>query len=102
VVRHANATEVEFRLIATQEELEIVIADNGKGFIADPSCNGNALRNLPFPLSEIGGSYEIESTLGKGPTVRIVLRFSREPARGKISRMAYGLFPVVVQNTKAR
>ncbi len=57
VVRHANATEVEFRVAATKEALEIIIADNGKGFIAESACNGIGLRNLPLRLSKIGGSY---------------------------------------------
>jgi signal transduction histidine kinase len=78
VARHANATEVKFRLAATQDELEIIIADNGKGFVTDSLGDGHGLRNLPLRLSQAGGDYEIESTPGKGTTVRIKFKISRE------------------------
>jgi signal transduction histidine kinase len=75
VVRHANATEVEFRLAATGDELEILITDNGKGFISDASNNGHGLKNLPLRMSQIGGDYKIESKPGKGTAVSIILKY---------------------------
>ena len=76
IVRHAGATEVEFRLVITNEELEIILVDNGKGFRREGLRGGHGLKNLPRRLSQIGGRYEIESTPGKGTRVKIALRFS--------------------------
>ncbi len=76
IVRHAEATEMEFRLAVVDDELIIVIVDNGKGFDADSPRNGYGLKNLPVRLSRIGGHYEIRSTTGKGTIVKIELQLS--------------------------
>ena len=41
IVRHADATEVEFQMNTGDDALEISIADNGKGF--DPNTTSDAL-----------------------------------------------------------
>jgi signal transduction histidine kinase len=76
IVRHADATVVEFRLVIARDELNIVIVDNGKGFNNDSLRGGHGLKNLPLRLSQIGGSYGVESTPGKGTIVKIALKFS--------------------------
>jgi signal transduction histidine kinase len=74
VERHAQATEVEFRMTFVGDQLEFVISDNGKGFDTKIKHGGNGLKNLPLRLSKLGGRYSIESTLGKGTIVTIGLR----------------------------
>ena len=76
VVRHARATEVEFRMAFADDQLQIIISDNGKGFDARKNQGGNGLKNLPLRLSKIGGRYSIESSVGKGTTITIGLRLS--------------------------
>jgi signal transduction histidine kinase len=76
VVRHAQATEVEFRITFAEDQLQIIISDNGKGFDAKKRHGGNGLKNLPLRLSTIGGRYSIESFVGKGTTITIELRLS--------------------------
>jgi len=73
IVRHADATEVEFRLAVVSERLEIIIVDNGKGFNLASSQSGKGLKSLPFRLSQMGGSYEVNSTAGTGTVVKIGL-----------------------------
>jgi signal transduction histidine kinase len=77
VERHAHATEVEFRMTFAEEQLEIVISDNGKGFDATTKRGGNGLKNLALRLSQLGGRYGIESSPGKGTVVTIGLSLSR-------------------------
>ena len=74
IVRHSQATEVEFRLAIADGRLEISILDNGKGFDAKSPQIGKGQKNLSARLSEIGGCYELHSIAGKGTTVRIELR----------------------------
>jgi signal transduction histidine kinase len=74
IVRHAEATELEFRMAVADGRLEIVIVDNGRGFDVISSQSGKGLKGLPARLSQIGGSYEIKSAPGKGSVVRIELR----------------------------
>jgi signal transduction histidine kinase len=73
VVRHAQATEVEFRMAFAEDQLQIIISDNGKGFEAQKKQGGNGLKNLPLRLSKLGGRYSIESSVGKGTTITIGL-----------------------------
>jgi signal transduction histidine kinase len=76
VVRHAQATEVEFRMAFADDQLQMIISDNGKGFDAQKKQEGNGLKNLALRLSELGGRYSIESSVGKGTTITIGLRLS--------------------------
>lgn len=73
IVRHAAATEVEFRMAFASGNLEIEITDNGKGFAGDPEGGGHGLKNLPARLKNIGGNCTIASRPGGGTTVKITL-----------------------------
>lgn len=73
IVRHAEATEVEFRMAVTDGALEIVIADNGKGFDPAHTRDGHGLKNLSARLEKLGGACVVESHPGSGTTVKIHL-----------------------------
>jgi signal transduction histidine kinase len=73
IVRHANATEVEFRMSAAGGVLDIAIADNGKGFQGAVERDGHGLKNLSARLNKLGGSCVVESQVGGGTTVKINL-----------------------------
>lgn len=73
VVRHAGATEVEFQMVVVDHALDIVIADNGKGFRQKSESEGHGLDNLSGRLSKLGGRCTVESTVGGGTTVKIHL-----------------------------
>ena len=73
VVRHSEATEVEFRMAVSNDVLEIEVADNGKGFEGMPEKDRHGLKNLPARLGKIGGDCTVESRLGGGTTVKIRL-----------------------------
>jgi signal transduction histidine kinase len=73
VVRHAGATEVEFRLALANDRLEIDIADNGKGIANNAASNGHGLKNLSARLTRLGGTCTIEPRAGGGTIVRIRL-----------------------------
>lgn len=73
VVRHAQATEVEFGLHLNGSRLEILIADNGRGFDPQVVARGNGLANLRERLAGLGGTCSIESTPGKGSRVKLSL-----------------------------
>ncbi len=73
VVRHAHATEVEFRLSVTGSDLEIDIADNGKGIENRASSNGHGLKNLSARLKKIGGNCLVGPRTGGGTIVKLRL-----------------------------
>jgi signal transduction histidine kinase len=73
VVRHAQATEVEFGLHLNGSQLEILIADNGRGFDPQDVARGNGLANLRERLAGLGGDCSVESAPGKGTRVKLSL-----------------------------
>jgi len=73
IVRHADATEVEFQMNIADNTLEIRIADNGKGFDPNTEGGGHGLKNHLARLTKIGGSCQIESRPGSGTNVCIRL-----------------------------
>jgi len=78
-VHHGQPSEVGFRLHCSGSQLEISVADNGKGF--DPAGqhdqhNGHGLANLKTRLQNMGGRCEIESSAGHGTTILMRLPFN--------------------------
>lgn len=73
IVRHADATEIEFRMAVADGALDIAIADNGRGFEGAAERDGHGLKNLSARLTKLGGSCLVESQAGGGTTVKIRL-----------------------------
>lgn len=73
IVRHAEATELEFRLAVMDGSLEIDIADNGKGIEAGAHSGGHGLKNLSARLKKLGGQCTIEPRTTRGTIVKIRL-----------------------------
>jgi signal transduction histidine kinase/ligand-binding sensor domain-containing protein len=72
IVKHSEATTVFIKVAFTQQRLEILVEDNGKGFSSENlSRFGNGLRNMEKRMNGIGGRFEIESQPGKGTRVVI-------------------------------
>jgi alpha-galactosidase len=77
VIRHANAQTVRFTVTMTDRLLTLTVADDGCGFDmeqashADPDrlFGGNGLSNMRKRMSEIGGSFELQSKPGEGTTL---------------------------------
>jgi signal transduction histidine kinase len=80
VIRHAMATEVEFRISQAGGRLHIVITDNGGGFDPNKILRGNGLSNLQDRLRSMRGECVIESQPGKGTTVRFIVPLNSETA----------------------
>lgn len=73
VIRHSSATEVELQISQIGDRLQIVIADNGRGFDWNTVRRGNGLTNLYERLETLNGQCQLESKAGKGTTVKFVV-----------------------------
>jgi PAS domain S-box-containing protein len=79
VVRHASARRVWVELRQLDAELCLAIRDDGKGFDFEEACRrasrGNSLGLLGMMerIELLGGRIEIESSAGKGTSVRVQL-----------------------------
>ncbi len=81
-VKHAGCTTMTIALTLTDGLLEIVITDNGKGFDphdqkATPDRSG--LTNMRRRMEEIGGGFAIDTSIGRGTTVRLTLPLPAVP-----------------------
>jgi DNA-binding NarL/FixJ family response regulator/signal transduction histidine kinase len=91
VVSHAAATSVRVGVIYGDEELLIVIEDDGRGFdlvgLARERRAGLGLNGIVARAHRMGADLEIESTVGWGTRVRAALRYegnlAAEPAAGQ-------------------
>ena len=75
-VRHANATEIGFRVRLFDDRMQISISDNGSGFDLSGRSNGNGLLNLRNRLEKLSGHCELDSSPGAGTTVSLQLPLS--------------------------
>jgi signal transduction histidine kinase len=72
VARHANASRVTVRLVATPEEVRLVVQDDGRGF--DPSCvadDRHGLVGMRERVGMIGGSLKVGGDPDGGTRVEV-------------------------------
>ena len=76
VLKHAQADQVTIQLNQSQEELTLMVEDNGRGF--DPSTIGGqgiGLNNVNERIAALGGRCEVNSGAGRGTTVTMLVPY---------------------------
>ncbi len=73
VIKHAQASRVICNMKLKEEYVEISVQDNGKGFDTNKKVSGIGLRNINKRVSDLNGDIEINSELGKGTEVRLII-----------------------------
>jgi signal transduction histidine kinase len=90
ILKHSGATKAKVAINCSPSLFEIVVSDNGKGFVppdgaatgANPGAEtGNGLRNMRQRLAVLGGRCHLDSTPGRGTTIRFAFPFN-QPAQG--------------------
>ena len=73
IVKHAQASQVEVSFTLHPDELNLMVADNGKGF--DPATVKTSLgqRTVRERVAPFGGTVRVESTPGNGTTAAVVI-----------------------------
>ena len=74
-IKHAQASEIHISLTNHDSLLNIIIEDNGKGFNPKKTRNkdGIGLRSIEKRVEHLEGTFEIDSTKGKGTNIIINL-----------------------------
>lgn len=80
-LKHANANRVMIHLAQTDDQLELLIHDNGIGFELDQIERGMGLANMQDCMLAIGGELELQPELGGGTRVRARVGTHRERIR---------------------
>lgn len=75
-VKHSKARSVEIRVACTSALMELVIADDGVGFVPDNGRKGSGLGLLSMAERArlLGGRLSIESAAGAGTRVSVLIR----------------------------
>ena len=73
VWRHARASEVWIRVRFDEQELTVVVEDDGCGFDSASRASGHGRENLYRRMKEARGRYECDSAPGRGTLVRLVV-----------------------------
>ncbi len=92
IAKHARAQTVWLTLQHVEQELRIVVRDDGQGFASAQASAGMGLNNLRERSRELHGQTEINSQPGQGTSVTITLPLLsslRSPEEEK--RREYGL-----------
>lgn len=73
IVKHAKATEANISLTQHDNELNIMVEDNGKGFKVGKlkEKEGMGLGNIERRIEHLEGSMEVDSTPGRGTSISI-------------------------------
>ena len=73
-VKHAQARQIEVTLLAGEEQVDLTIRDNGRGFIADAEGRrGLGLMSIDERTKLLGGSCRLYSIPGKGTELCICI-----------------------------
>ncbi|HSH08011.1 MAG TPA: ATP-binding protein [Burkholderiales bacterium] len=72
-LKHAGARSVAVSAMRVPGAVQIVIADDGRGFDAGAVRPGNGLANLQLRARQAGGTLLVESDAGKGTRVTLAL-----------------------------
>jgi signal transduction histidine kinase len=73
IILHAGATKVSIILTKENNEIILVITDNGKGADSSNEIKGVGLKNIRSRVELVNGMSEITSEPGKGFELKIVL-----------------------------
>lgn len=83
IARHADCRTVFLSLTIVHNQLWGEICDDGRGFTAngdDPasSTNGHGLDNMRRRAAQVGGQVEIDSSPGRGVSIRLMIPLKRQ------------------------
>jgi len=84
IIKHADAKKIIITAAYKPDSLELSIEDNGKGMDLQPLNNevnsdfGLGIRNMHNRAKLIGADFNMQSSIGKGTVVRIIIPFTTE------------------------
>jgi signal transduction histidine kinase len=73
-LKHSQADQLRIMVNENRQGVEVIVQDNGLGFnLAQVNSGGMGLKNMHERAEQLGGSVEIQSGIGAGTTIRILL-----------------------------
>ena len=78
IARHARAKNVSLSLKLIDDNVRLTIQDDGQGFDTASVKRGMGLTNMERRVADLGGEFELESTIGKGSRLSIAMPLGTE------------------------
>jgi signal transduction histidine kinase len=72
ISKYSEASEVNVKIRADDNQLHLTINDNGQGFNNNGTGNGNGLKNMKFRTENLRGTFNIFSHPGEGTQITAV------------------------------
>ena len=73
ILKHAHCTAMKVSVNKLNNQLELIISDNGKGFDINAKHNRNGLKNMRKRAAEINGTIEVTTQPGNGTVTRLLV-----------------------------
>lgn len=73
-IKYSEASKVKIEILEKNQQLEILITDNGKGFDITTIEMGNGLENMQRRMEEIEGAFKINSKPNEGTSINLTLK----------------------------
>ncbi|HEY8401579.1 MAG TPA: ATP-binding protein, partial [Cytophagaceae bacterium] len=74
IIKYAEATKVELKVVQKDDCIEMLIIDNGKGFdLQSVKRKGTGIQNMKERVKLQGGAIDIQSTPGKGTQITVMV-----------------------------
>lgn len=83
--RHSDGDEISLQVRVTEDELTVVVADNGRGIKSGAAPSRNGLRNMQERLADVGGVCRVESPPEGG--CRVAFTVPLAPAKLEENRL---------------
>jgi len=77
IVKHAEAKNVDIKLLVEKSSILLSIKDDGKGFIALENFGGNGLKNIRSRANEINAELKFKSTPGSGTLLELTVNITQ-------------------------
>ncbi|MCB0738230.1 MAG: ATP-binding protein, partial [Bacteroidetes bacterium] len=69
IIKHAKAENVEIHIGIIDEEFQVIIEDDGRGFDIENTRNGLGMSNMQSRIEKLKGKLIIDSKLGRGTSI---------------------------------
>lgn len=85
IQQHAGADEINVNLFSEENNLKLIIKDNGKGFDLKKIKPGNGLENMESRCLENNGVFKIESIPHGGTTIEAIFSVLKKESLSSLS-----------------
>ncbi|SMD42708.1 Histidine kinase [Aquiflexum balticum DSM 16537] len=75
-IKHAQPSLIEITVHSDNSKSEIAIKDDGRGFVVSNNSEGSGMFNLKNRMNTIGGELLVQSKIGKGTEIKLILPLS--------------------------